>query len=200
MATSNAELALERLDAVTTNLGKIYVNLDPGRLESRLTHSDDRLKYDRARGCRMIQICEAAHLAMENAAKAMAMLGGVPAQQLWIHDIAKLVDSLDDSISKDLRMLLRSAPELIEHEGYITMWRTVGAYGTPGEGRTAHEIATPAFGKAMALITCDVADYTAHTTRHYLGSQNTITELMDWSQSIRQHLTEYDITTGDPLT
>ena len=67
------------------------------------------------------------------------------------------MDSLDDGVSKDLRMLLRSAPELVKHEGYITMWRTCGAYGTTGEGRTAQEIATPAFARAMARITCDVA-------------------------------------------
>ena len=200
MATSNDELAIERLDAVIANLGKIYVNLDPGRAESDLARGDDRLEYETARGCRMIVICEASHLAVENAAKAVAVLGGIPAGQLWIHDIKKLVDSLDDGVSKDLRMLLRSAPELVKHEGYITMWRTCGAYGTTGEGRTAQEIATPAFAEAMARITCDTADYTARTARHYLGPRNTITRLAKWSQSIRTHLTHHDITTGDNLT
>ena len=35
--------------------------------------------------------------------------------------------------SKDLRMLLRSALELVKHEGYITMWRTCDA-----DNYTAH--------------------------------------------------------------
>ena len=77
MATSNDELAIERLDAVIANLSKISVNLNPERFESDLAHSGDRLKYERARGGRMIVICEASHLAVENAAKAVAVLGCV---------------------------------------------------------------------------------------------------------------------------
>ena len=146
----------------------------------------------------MIVICEASHLAVENAAKAIAVLGGVPAKTLWTHDIKQLVDSLDDGVSKEVRMLLRSAPELVKHEGYITMWRNCGAYGTRGEGLTIQEIATPAFARAMTLITCDVADYTAHTVRHYIGPHDTTTKLAEWSRTIRRHLTEHDITTGGP--
>ena len=80
MATSNDELALERLDITTANLGKIYANLNPERLESGLASGDDRLEYEEIRGCRMIVICEASQLAVENAAKAIAVLGGVPAR------------------------------------------------------------------------------------------------------------------------
>ena len=145
MATSNVELAAERLDAVTVNLGKIYANLDPGRSEIELACGDDRLEYEDIRASRMIVICEASQLAVENAAKAVAVLGGVPARQLWIHDIEQLLDSIkdnNDGMSEDLRMLLLSAPELVKHEGYITMWRIRGAYRTTSEGRTAQEIAT----------------------------------------------------------
>ena len=198
MATSNAELAVERVNATTANLCKILASLDPGRYETGLAHGDDRLKYEEVRGSRMIVICEASQLAVENAAKAIAVLGGVPAAMLWTHDIEKLVGSLDDGVSRDLRMLLRGVPELVKHEGYITMWRTCGAYGTHGDGMTALEVATPAFGKAMALITCDVADYTAQTVRYYLGLQDEISKLAEWSETIRRHLTDHDISTGEP--
>ena len=200
MATSDDELALERLQATLTNLDKIPPALEPGRSERELTHSDDHLKYERVRGCRMIMVCEVAHLTVENAAKALAILGGVPARTLWTHNVAQLVGSLDDAISRDLRTLLSTAPELVEHEGYITMWRTRGAYGTPGEGMTAQQIATPAFATAMALIACDTADYTARTARHYLGPQDVIKELAEQSRNIRGYLTDYDIATGEPAT
>ena len=198
MATSNGELAVERLQAVLGNLDKIFASLAPARPEQALAGSDNRSRYERARAGRMIQICEAAQLAVENAAKAIAVLGGVPAKTLWTHDVKKLVDSLDDGVSEELHILLHSAPELVKHEGYITMWRTCGAYGTCGEGLTAQEIATPAFARAMALITCDITDYTVRAVRYYLGSQDTVTELDDWAQIIRQHLTSHDIITGEP--
>ena len=155
---------------------------------------------------RMIKICEASHLAVENAAKAIAILGGVTAKTLWTHDIKKLInsihesDSLDSSVSEELRALLRSAPELVKHEGYITMWRTCGTYGTPGEGLTAQEIATPAFARAMALITCDITDYTINTVRQHIGPHNTIETLDRWTQTIRRHLNSHDITTGESTT
>ena len=200
MPTSDAELAVDRLQAVLIALNKIFVNLDPGRAELSLLDPNDPLDYEMARAGRMIMICEAAHLAMENAAKAIAVLGGVSAKTLWTHDIEQLVESLDGRISKELRTLLRSAPELVKHEGYITMWRTCGAYGTSGEGLTVQEIATPDFARAMALITCDIADYTIRTVRHYIGPHHAITKLYEWSQNIRRHITEYDITTGEPTT
>ena len=80
------------------------------------------------------------------------------------------------------------------------MWRTCGAYGTTSEGRTAQEIATPAFARAIALITCDIADYTARTVSHYLGPQDAAAKLAKRSQAIRRHLTEHDITTGEAIT
>ena len=200
MATSNEELALERLQDIITSLGKILANLDPGGPEHDLAHGDDRVKYERVRGCRMIVICEAAQLAIENAAKAFAILGGVPAQTLWTHNIAELVDSLDWRLSRELRTLLLSAPELIKHEGYITMWRIRGAYGTHGEGLTAQEIATPTFAAAMARIACDTAECATRTLHHQLSRRETTEELAEWARTIRQRITDYDITTGHTTT
>ena len=197
MATSNEELAIERLRSITANLHKISAILGPERYEQELARGNDRMEYESVRAARMIMICEASQLAVENAAKAVAVLGGAPAPQLWVHDIAQIVESIDGPLSEDLRMLLRSAPELVKHEGYITMWRTRGAYKTSTEGMTAQEIATPAFTRAIIHITCDIADYTARTARHYLGPGTTITELGKWSQTIRRRLTDYDITTGE---
>ena len=51
----------------------------------------------------MIQICEASQLgyreasqlAVENGAKAVAILAGAPAPRLWSHDIKQIADSID---------------------------------------------------------------------------------------------------------
>ena len=101
-------------------------------------------------------------------------------------------------MSEELRALLRSAPELIKHEGCITMWRTRGSYCTPGEGLTAREIATPAFARAMALIASDITDYTTRTLRQHIGPHNTIDALDRWTRTIRKHLTEHDIPPANP--
>ena len=201
MATSNDALAIERL---TNHHRQPAQNIsEPGpwtAYERELAHGDNRLQYESVRAARMIVICEASQLVVENAAKAVAILGGAPAPQLWSHDIKKVVGSVGGPLSEELRMLLRSAPELVKHEGYITMWRTSGAYTTYTDGMTAQEIATPAFTQAITRIACDTTDYTVYTARHYLGPKNTITQLEEWSRTIRRRLTHYDITTGEPTT
>ena len=198
MATSDDELALERLTATLTNLDKITASLEPGRAERDLADSDDRLEYERVRAGRLIVMCEASHLAVENAAKTLAVLGGVKAQTLWSHDVAEIVGSLDDESSQAVSALLNAAPELVKHEGYITMWRSCGAYGTPTEGMTAQEVATPAFAAALALIACDAADYVARSAVEDLGRQDVIDSLLKWSGRLRDHLRGYDVGTGEP--
>ena len=44
-----------------------------------------------------------------------------------------------------LSELLADAPDLVKSPDYVAMWCTRGAYGSPTEGKTAQEIATPAF-------------------------------------------------------
>ena len=65
--------------------------------------------------------------------------------------------AVDDEGTDAFARLLAAAPELVRSPGYVTTWRTRGAYGTPTEGRTAQEIATPPFARAIGLIACDVA-------------------------------------------
>ena len=154
----NGELAIERLRSITVNLHKTSANLNLECYEQELARSDDRVEYESVRAARMIIVCEASQLAVENAAKAVAVLGGAPAGQLWSHDIEQIIDSVGGLLSEELRMLLRSTPELVEHEGCITMWHTRCAYRTYTEGMTTKdaEIATPAFTRAITRITCDV--------------------------------------------
>ena len=117
MATSNDEFALERLTATLTNLDKISSSVEPGWSERELADTDDRLEYERVRAGRLIVACEASHLAVENAAKTLAVLGGVKAKTLWTHDIAGIVGSLDDESSQAVSALLNAAPELVKHGG-----------------------------------------------------------------------------------
>ena len=200
MATSDDELALERLTATVTNLVKIDPNLEPGWSERELADTDDRVEYEMVRASRLISVCEASHLAVENAAKALAVLGGVPARTLWSHDVAEIVGSLDDEESEALNALFNSAPQLVKHAGYITMWRSVGAYGTPGEGMTVQEVASPAFAKALGLIACDVSDYVADAVVIRLGPHEAVARLSKWSAALRDRLTDYDIATGEPVS
>ena len=79
------------------------------------------------------------------------------------------------------------------------MWRTCGAYGTPTEGMTVQEVATPAFATALALIACDAVDYVARSAMEDLGRQDVIDNLLKWSSRLRDHLKNYDIGTGEPI-
>ena len=91
-------------------------------------------------------------MAVENAAKAVGVLSGVDAWALWEHDVAAIVESLDDGDTDAFGEMLSAAPELVKSPDYVTMWRTRGAYGSPSEGRTAQEIATPPFARAIGII------------------------------------------------
>ena len=200
MATSDGELSVERLDAVLLNLDKIGPNVEPGWAERDLIDSDDRVERARVRGARLIAVCEAAHLAIENAAKTLAAISGVEAKTLWSHDVAKIVGSLDDRDTDAVEAMLAAAPELVKSPDYITMWRTRGAYGGPSEGITAQEVATPAFTTALATIACDVAVYAAETLAR-LGRGPHVTEpLRRRAAATRKRLADFDIATGEPAS
>jgi len=51
----------------------------------------------------------------------------------------------------------------------VAMWRTAGVYG---EGRTAHEVATPQFVASIALIACDVAAHVAAAAGQRIGEHD----------------------------
>ena len=92
-------------------------------------------------------LCEAADMVVENAAKAVGVLSDVDARTLWQHDVQTIIGNLDDDDAVALSELLADAPDLVKSPDYVTMWRTRGAYGSPTEGKTAQEIATPAFAR-----------------------------------------------------
>ena len=48
----------------------------------------------------------------------------------------------------------------------------------------------------MGQITCDVADHTARTARHYLGLRDATTRRAEWAQPICTHITDHDIATS----
>ena len=199
MATSNDELAVERLRGVVLNLTKIDSGMQPGRVERALADHDDPGDYLEVRGGRLVDLCEAADMAVENAAKALAVLEDVEAETLWSHDVGKIVDELDADDADALRSLMAAASELVKSPDYITMWRTRGAYGSPTEGMTVQQVASPAFAQSMALIACDVAQYVADAAHSRLGEHEAAADVRRWATTIRSLVSGSDIITGKPL-
>ena len=198
MATSDEELADERLDSVRLNVDGIGSNLEPSWAERELDDIDDRLEYEEVRAARLIAVCAAAQLAIENAAKSLAVTSGVEASTLWTHDVKELVGALASDDNAAVGQMLAAAPDLVKSPGYITMWRTRGAYGGPTEGMTAQEVATPAFTAALATIACDVALYAADTLERPGRARPAAQRLRRRATATRKRLTEFDIATGEP--
>ena len=199
MAASDEELAVERLRGVVLNLTKIDSSMEPGRAERERADDDDPVDYMEVRGGRLVDLCEAADMVVENAAKALAVLEGVDAETLWSHDVGAVVAKLDDEDTDALRSLMAAAPELVKSPDYITMWRTRGAYSSPTEGMTVQQVASPAFTRSMGLIACDVAEYVADAVERRRGENDAAADVRRWAAVIRQGLEEYDIATGKPV-
>ena len=199
MATSNDELALERLRAVLLNLTKIDGGRGPSQHERELAELDDPGDWLMVRGGRLVEMCEAADMAVENAAKSVGVLSEVKAQTLWQHDVDKIIDEFDDEDTDAFRELLAAKPDLVKSPDYVTMWRTCGVYGTPTEGMTVQEIATPAFAAAISTIACDVALHAADAVERRIGDQPDTAEVRRWASRIRRDLAKHDLTTGEPL-
>ena len=197
MATSNDELALERLRGVLLNLTKIDASRTPSLHERELADDDDPGDYLLVRGGRLVMLCEAADMAVENAAKAVGVISGVDARTLWEHDVNKIIGALDDEDTDALGELLAAAPELVKSPDYVTMWRTRGAYGTPTEGKTAQEVATPAFARVIGLIACDVAAYAADAVERRIDDHSDIADVRRWAMRVRGYLTDHDPATGE---
>lgn len=197
MATSNDELALERLRGVLLNLTKIDASREPSLSERELADADDPADYLLVRGGRLVVLCEAADMAVENAAKAVGVLSGVDAPTLWEHDVRKVIERLDDQDSAALAELLAAAPELVRSPDYVTMWRTRGVYGSPTEGRTAQEIATPAFARAVGLIACEVAAYAADAVERRIGARQDAADVRRWASRVRGYLRDHDLAGGE---
>ena len=138
-------------------------------------------------------------MAIESAANALAVLEDVDAETLWSHDVRTIVGELEDDDTDALRALMASAPQLVKSPEYITMWRTVGVYGTPGEGKTVYEVATPAFATAIALIACDVAEHVADASQRRIGEHGAVAKLRRRAAAVRNLLCTHDIATGEPV-
>ena len=162
-----------------------------------MTADDDPGDCLLLRGARLVVLCEAADMAVENAAKAVGVLSGVDARALWEHDVAAIVESLDDGDTDAFSEILSAAPELVKSPDCVTMWRTRGAYGSPSEGRTAQEIATPPFARAIGIIACDVAAYAADAVEHRIGGHKDIADVRRWAIRVRGYLADHDPATGD---
>ena len=197
MATSNDDLALERLRGVLLNLTKIDASRTPSLHERELAEQDDPGDWLLVRGGRLVVLCEAADMAVENAAKAVAVLSGVKAKTLWEHDVNEIVGALDDEDTDAFRDLLAVAPELVKSPDYVTMWRTRGAYGTPTEGKTAQQVATPAFTQAIARIACEVSAYAAEAVQRRIGEHSDVADVRRWASRVGAGLREHDLSTGD---
>ena len=199
MATSNEELAAERLESAVLGLTKIRANRAPGPDERAPAGLDDPGDYLEERGARLIVVCEAADMVIENAAKALAALEDVEAKALWSHDVGKIVGELDAGDADAIGALMAAAPGLVKSPGYITMWRTVGVYGTPGESKTVYEVATPQFATAIALIACDVAAHVAAAAGCRIGEHESVARLRRRAAAVRNLMIGCDISTGEPL-
>ena len=176
MATSNAELAAIRMRDAAELVIRLQGQLTPSQAERDAEEADNMARHLLLFSQRLIGACSTAHLVVENSLKAVGTLTDIKANLLWDHDVGKLADAIGDVLPVDeaeaIRELLRSAPEVIRVPGYISMWRTRGAYSSPTEGRTAAEIATPEFTHAIATIACDTAEAAAHwLTGHGTASE-----------------------------
>ena len=153
----------------------------------------------RRRGtCQQFQSGEAADMAVENAAKALAVLEGVKAKTLWSHDVGTIVGEFEDEDTDALRSLMAVAPELVKSPDYISMWRTRGAYSSPTEGMTVQEVASPAFTRSIALIACDMAEYVADAAQPRISDRQAVADVRRWAVTVRDLLSRYDIATGEP--
>ena len=200
MATSNDELALERLRGVLLNLTKLDASRTPSLHERELADDDDPGDYLLVRGGRLVMLCEAADMAVENAAKAVGVLSGVKAQTLWEHDVKEIVGELDDEDTDAFRKLLAAAPDMVKTADYVSMWRTRGAYGSPTETKTAQEVATPGFAKAIGLIACEVAAYAAGAVQRRIDDHSDIADVRRWAARVGAAMREHDLATGERLT
>ena len=140
-------------------------------------------------------------MAVENAAKALAVLEEVEAKTLWSHDVGAIVDELDDTDTDTdaLRSLMAAAPQLVKSPDYITMWRKRGAYGSPTEGMTVQQVASPAFARSIALIACEVAEYVAEAAQPRISPPKDASEVHRWAETLHDLLARHDLATGDPI-
>lgn len=194
MATSNEQLAAQRIDDVVGQLAKILGGLHP-------THSEiaaaDRGEREWLVGGRLIGLCEASHLAVEASLKAVGTLTGVQAKLLHQHDIKTIADALPHEERDAMLALMATAPGLVKTPGYITMWRTKGTYTSPAGGMTAQEIATPRFTAAMIGIALEVAVAAVDRVTRQGIRPPSLQYFTTAAEQIRSHITTTDLASGE---
>lgn len=196
MAISNEELAAQRINDMVGQLAKVLGGLDPSPREGRATDHGERQWLASAR---MIGLCEAAHLIVEGSLKAVGALTGVQAKTLYDHNVEKIARALPTEERDAMLTLIRSAPELVKTPGYISMWRTRGAYGMPTEGMTAQEIATAGFTAAMLSIAVEVATAAVERGARHGVEPSNLPQFRTAIDQIRDHVANIDVGTGEPL-
>ncbi len=198
--TSNAELAIDRLGNVWTSLAKIDASLYPSPSAVRYQELEDPSDYIVTRGGRLIVICEAANMAIENTLKALNIDHGVDAKELWTHAVSKLVDNLTtEHIVREVRRILGSEPEFVKSDKYIEMWRTIGVYGTRGEGLTVYDVATPGFARAISKIACRLATCALEELPVWISNSREGIKLGDRASEMLDYLRVHNLETGKPF-
>ena len=200
MATSNEQLAQQRIDDVAGQLTRIIGLQWPSRSEDAAAAGGDRDRHEQLMAARLIGLCEAAHMAVEGSLKAVGTLTGVTARLLHAHDVGAIADALPLEERDAMVALMASSPALVKTTGYITMWRTKGSYGTPGEGMTAQEIATPTFTAAITAIAAEVASVAADWLARRGVEPASAATLREHAEEIRDHIAHIDVGSGEPRT
>lgn len=202
MPASNEELATERLDNTAGQLLRLQRKLEPDSAERLAAEGGDAADHAWQQSERLIDACANGHMAIENALKAVGTLLEIEPRTLWEHNVEQLADALSEAAPADgpaMQALLASAPEVVKAPGYITMWRTVGAYGTVGDGKTAAEVATPRFTAALAVIAADVSSAAAR----WLGERGirsaSIERIARHASAISDIAASTDLGSGEPL-
>lgn len=196
MATSNEQLAAQRIHDVVGQLAKILCLRWPSRDELQTA---DRGEREWLAAARMIGLCEAAHLAVEGSLKAVGTLTGVQAKVLHDHDVETIADALPLKERDAMLALMTTAPRLVKTPGYISMWRTKGTYTSLTGGMTAQEIATPGFTAAMVSIAVEVAlAVVKQVARHGVEPSNP-PQFRTAVNQLRDHVANIDLATGEPL-
>ena len=201
MASTDEELAAEGLANAARMLSALRDLTLPGRTENALADTDPAEQAD-AREARLISACSTAHMAIENSLKAVGTIAQIAPALLWEHDVGKLADAVAEAAPPDgaaLAALLDSAPELVRAPNYITMWRTVGVYGTPSDGMTAAEVATPRFAAALTVMAADVAEAAVRWLDARGVNAPEAEAIQRRARDIRDIAAHHDLGTGEPL-
>ena len=202
MPASNEELAAERLDNTAGQLLRLQRKLEPDSAERLAAESGDSADHAWQQSERLIDACANGHMAIENALKAVGTLLEIEPRTLWEHNVEQLADAVSEAAPADgpaMRALLASAPDVVKAPGYITMWRTVGAYGTVGDGKTAAEVATPQFTAALAVIAADVSLAAARWLRERGIRSASAERIARHASAIRDTAASTDLGSGEPL-